>query len=60
MEDIIMIKKWNEQTALSYLLSCGAENPRNKVILKDKGFKGLKACSAIDYLRNHCGYNILL
>ena len=55
-----MIKKWNEQTALSYLLSCGAENPRNKVILKDKGFKGLKACSAIDYLRNHCGYNILL
>jgi hypothetical protein len=51
---------WNEVKALSYILSCQAENPRNRVITKQNGFKGLKACSCIDYLKNYCNYNIIL
>lgn len=55
-----MKRIWNEQLALSYLLGCGAENPRNKVLIRKGGFNGLKACSAVDFLRNHCSYNVLL
>jgi hypothetical protein len=52
---------WTEQQALSYLIQQGADNPRPKTITKlSGGFKGLKACSAIDYLKNYCKYIICI
>jgi len=45
---------WNEQQALKALN--GNVSAHNKMISCYGGFHGLKACSAFDYLRNHCGY----
>lgn len=46
---------WTEQKALSILKGNGAII-KDKLITAPKGFNGLKACSAFDYLVNHCGY----
>lgn len=54
------VKFQNEISARNYIIQCGAEIPRNKVITKKYGFKGLKACSCLDYLKNYHGYHIYL
>ncbi len=54
-----MKKKWNEEIATSLLKSNGAEI-KSKFILVKNGLNGLSACSALDYLKNHCGYKVSL
>jgi hypothetical protein len=49
------MRKWTESQAISTVNSNGAE-VRGKVILAKSGLKGLKACSALDFLTIHCGY----
>ena len=49
------MRKWTENTAVSFLNKNGAE-VRGKVVLSNNGLKGLTACSALDFLVNHCGY----
>lgn len=51
--------KFNENSALTIVTSNGGE-VRGKVITAKNGFKGLKACSAFDYLVNHCKYTGLV
>lgn len=55
------MKNWTESEAKRVLMSAGdVQNPSGKTITVRKGITGLKACSAMDYLQNHCGYNILV
>jgi len=49
------MKKFTEGKAVSIITSNGGD-VRGKIILTKNGFKGLKACAALDYLVNHCGY----
>lgn len=49
------MKNWTESKAISVLTSNGAE-VRGKTIIAKSGLRGLTACSAFDFLRNHCGY----
>lgn len=48
------MRKWTEKEALAALN--GDVKVIGKTIIVTGGFKGLKACSARDYLVNHCGY----
>lgn len=50
-----MSKKWTKEEAISYLSANGA-GIKGKYITFPNGLNGLKSCSAIDYLTNHCGY----
>jgi hypothetical protein len=55
------MKKWTENEAKSVLMKSGdvrQTSPKTMVIRG--GVKGLTACSAMDYLKNYCGYNILV
>ncbi|MCX7747937.1 MAG: hypothetical protein N2645_13770 [Clostridia bacterium] len=45
------MRKWTESDAIDHLLLCGAERVRAKVLVKKGGWNGLKACSAVDYLK---------
>lgn len=55
------MKKWTENEARSVLMSAGnVRQTSTKTMIIKGGVRGLSACSAIDYLRNYCGYNILL
>lgn len=47
--------KWNESKAIKELSGQGVTITGKKIVVKD-GLKGLKKCSAYDYLRNYCGY----
>ena len=49
------MKKFTERKAVSIITSNGGD-VKGKIILSRHGFKGLKACAALDYLVNHCGY----
>jgi hypothetical protein len=46
-----MKRKWTEDTATHYLLKNGFEKPHDKIMIGT--CKGLKACSAIDYLTKY-------
>ena len=48
--------QWTEPQALKALN--GNVSSHNKVITCYGGFHGLRACSAYDYLCDHCGYHI--
>lgn len=48
---------WTLQTALAAL--SGSYEIKDKIIIVRGGFAGLTACSAADYLKNHCGYTLL-
>jgi hypothetical protein len=51
------MKKFTESQAVSIFNSGGGEVSGKRLIIKrDVGLKGLAACSAMDYLLNHCGY----
>jgi len=51
------MKKFTESQAVSLVTSSGGEISGKRIILKKEvGLKGLTACSAMDYLINHCGY----
>lgn len=47
---------WTPQTALAAL--SGNYEVKDKIIIVRGGFAGLTACSAADYLKNHCGYTL--
>lgn len=47
---------WTPQTALAAL--SGNYEIKDKIIIVRGGFAGLTACSAADYLKNHCGYTL--
>lgn len=49
------MRKWSESQAVSVVNSNGGET-RGKSIVSKGGLKGLTACSAYDFLVNHCGY----
>jgi hypothetical protein len=49
------MRKWTESQALSTLSGVSVNG---KIIILTKGLQGLKQCSALDYLRNHCGYRV--
>ena len=52
-----MKRKWTESEAIQWLNKTSDLTILNKrVVLGKNGLGGLKACSAFDYLRNHCGY----
>jgi len=54
----ILKRVWTKESAISYLMGTGDD-----VIITDssirviKGVRGLKACSAMDYLRNYCNFS---
>jgi len=48
--------QWTEQQALRALN--GNVSAHNKLISCYGGFHGLRACSAFDYLCDHCGYHV--
>jgi len=48
--------QWTEQNALRALN--GNVSIYNKEISCYGGFDGLRACSAYDYLCDHCGYQV--
>ncbi len=50
-----MQHQWTEQSALKALN--GNVAAHNKEINCYGGFHGLRACSAYDYLCDHCGYH---
>lgn len=51
-----MKRDWTKEKAISYLISQGGEQTGFKTIInKNNTWKGLKACSAADYLINHHG-----
>jgi hypothetical protein len=52
------MKKWTENAAIAALT--GDVKVQDKVIVCNGGFKGLTACSAYDYLTNHCRYHGIL
>lgn len=55
------MRKWTENTARSKLMSSGdVRQTSAKTMVIKGGVKGLSACSAIDYLRKYCGYNIIV
>lgn len=47
---------WTQNAAISALKS-GAEI--NGKVITVTGLVGLTACSALDYLRNHCGFTVI-
>lgn len=47
---------WTQNDAISALKS-GAEI--NGKVIAVTGLVGLTACSALDYLRNHCGFTVI-
>jgi hypothetical protein len=55
------MKKWNETSAKSVLSRVnGVDFVGTKSISVKYGLNGLTACSALDYLKNHCGYIAIL
>lgn len=52
-----MKKQWTVQTALKVV----SGTVKDKVITYGgKGTHGLNECSALDFLRNHAGYTVLM
>ena len=49
------MKNLTESKAVSILTANGGE-VRGKIVTSKNGLKGLSACSALDYLCNHCNY----
>lgn len=49
------MQQWTEHQALKALN--GNVSTQNKVISCYGGFQGLQACSAYDFLCDHCGYH---
>jgi alkyl hydroperoxide reductase subunit AhpF len=55
------MRKWTETEAKSTVMSAGdVQTPSSKTIIVKNGLKGLKACSALDYLANFCGYKVII
>jgi hypothetical protein len=54
--EVIFMHQWTEPQALRALN--GNVSAHNKMISCNGGFYGLQACSAYDYLCDHCGYQI--
>ena len=54
-----MARKWTQDSARMYLVNHGKVEANGKVFRVVGGLDGLKACSAADYLTNHCGYKVL-
>ena len=50
------MNQWTEQRALKALN--GNVEAHNRLISCNGGFHGLQACSAYDYLCDHCGYHV--
>lgn len=50
------MQHWTEPQAIKALN--GNVSAHNKVITCYGGFHGLRACSAYDYLCDHCGYHV--
>ena len=51
------MRKWTEIEATRWLTkTSGVKIEGNVIVLEKGGLSGLKACSAFDYLKNHCGY----
>lgn len=48
--------QWTEHQALKALN--GNVSAHNKMISCTGGFQGLRACSAYDFLCDHCGYHV--
>ena len=53
-----MGKNWTEDAAKSYL-SSQRDIAFNGKVVNVEEYNGLKALSALDYLKNFCGYNII-
>ena len=53
-----MKQKWTPLEAVTFLKQRGARVENEKIFAG--GLNGLKACSAYDYLVNHCGYKGVL
>ena len=54
-----MRRRWTENGAISMLNANGAEVKKKFIVIRN-GLKGLSACSALDFLKNHCGYTVSL
>lgn len=52
-----MKRTWNEQVAVRALGN--KVTIKGKIINANNGLQGLTACSACDFLVNHCGYKYL-
>ena len=51
------MRKWTESEAKRWLVKTSKVEFRGNIIFGNKGgLSGLKACSAFDYLKNHCDY----
>jgi hypothetical protein len=49
-------KKLDERSAVSILLDDGCEFNGKFIKISQNGLSGLRKCSALDFLVNHCGY----
>jgi hypothetical protein len=50
------MRKWTEISAVKALTGNVLVGATNKQIHAPNGLNGLKQCSAVDFLVNHCGY----
>jgi len=52
-----MKRLWTEEEAIRWLnKTSDVDIDGRKISIGKKGLGGLKACSAYDFLKNHCGY----
>lgn len=54
-----MPRKWTQNSAKTYLSNYTNLEAHGKTLIVAGGTRGLKACSAADYLSNYCGYRVL-
>lgn len=54
------MRKWTESEAIKAVTSAGASKTHGKTFSIKGGLSGLKACSAMDFLQNKCGYIFLV
>ena len=52
-----MKRKWDERQAINYLKNNGVRS-KGKILSVEGSLNGLTTCSALDYLRNYCGYTV--
>lgn len=55
-----MKRNWSFYGAVSYLQYSGVEVDDFKKVILGKGLNGLKACSALDYLRKYHKFTVFL
>ena len=53
------MKHWEEKNAIKVLEKAGALVHKELKLIQIGGLTGLTACSARDYLSNHCGFHIV-